>query len=91
MSVQEKKRQRICDLLNAETKQKFICLPSRKQRKNAVKELFLRKKKDWRSEQKTKIRLFSCSRYGNYKGPHCINKNARQWIESPRENCEDRN
>ena len=33
MSEQEKKRQRIYDLLNAETKPKFLCLPYTKQRK----------------------------------------------------------
>ena len=31
MNEQEKKRQRIYDLLNAETKPKFICLPYKKQ------------------------------------------------------------
>ena len=34
MNEQEKKRQRIYDLLNAETKPKFLCLPYTKQRKN---------------------------------------------------------
>ena len=33
MSEQEKKRQRVYDLLNAETKPKFLCLPYTKQRK----------------------------------------------------------
>ena len=33
MSEQEKKRQRIYDLLNAETKLKYLCLPYTKQRK----------------------------------------------------------
>ncbi len=34
MSEQEKKWQRIYDLLNAKTKPKFLCLPYTKQRKN---------------------------------------------------------
>ena len=34
MIEQEKKLQRIYDLLNAETKPKFLCLPYTKQRKN---------------------------------------------------------
>ena len=33
MSEQEKKQQRIYDLLNAETKLKFLCLPHTKQKK----------------------------------------------------------
>ena len=45
MSEQEKKRQRIYDFLNAETKQKFLCLPYIKQRKkNLLKKSFLRKR-----------------------------------------------
>ena len=31
MNEQEKKRQRIYDLLNAETKHKFLCIPNTKQ------------------------------------------------------------
>ena len=41
MSGQEKKRQRIYDLIDAETKPKFLCLP--KQRKSLQKKSFLRK------------------------------------------------
>ena len=41
MSEQEKKRQRIYDLLNAETQPKFLCLPYKKQRNFfSEKELF---------------------------------------------------
>ena len=59
MSEQEKKRQRICDLLNAEIKPKFLYLPYSKQRKK----FFLQKKEEWRIEQKTKNVFFSnCSR-----------------------------
>ena len=45
MSEQEKKSQRIYDLLNAKTKPKFLCLPYTKQRKNffTEKELFKEK------------------------------------------------
>ena len=44
MSEQENKRQRIYDLLNAETKSKFLCLPYTKQKKNIYrKNSFLRK------------------------------------------------
>ena len=46
MSEQEKKQQRIYDLLNAETKPKFLCLPYTKQ-------INLQKKGVWRIEQKT--------------------------------------
>ena len=41
MSEQEKKRQRIYDLRNAETKLKFLCLLYTKQRKNIPKKNFL--------------------------------------------------
>ena len=44
MSEQEKKRQRISDLLNAETKPKCLCLPYRKQRKKFCF-FFLQKRK----------------------------------------------
>ena len=41
MSEQEKKQQRIYDLLNAETKQKFLCLPYTKLRKKSyIKRVF---------------------------------------------------
>ena len=45
MSEQEKKQQRIYDLLNAETKPKFLCQLYTEQRKNFLqKKSFLRKK-----------------------------------------------
>ena len=44
MSEQEKKRQRIYDLLNAKTKPKFICLLYTKQTKFFYKTSFLRKR-----------------------------------------------
>ena len=42
MSEQERKRQKIYDLLNVKTKPKFLCLPYRKQRNHffTEKELF---------------------------------------------------
>ena len=72
-----KKRQRIYDLLNAETKPKSLCLSYTKQiRFLTEKELFDEKGK-WGIEEKTKRRLFNCSRYGDYEGPQNINKKAR--------------
>ena len=61
MNEQEMKRQRIYDLLNAETKPKFLYLLCIKQRKN---ELF-KEKGEWGIEQKTKRKLFNCLRYGD--------------------------
>ena len=54
MSDQEKKRQRIYDLLNAETKPNFLCLPYKKQKKFLIeKELF--EEKGWEGlDQKKK-------------------------------------
>ena len=43
MREQEKKRKRIYDLLHAGIKQKFLCQPYTKQRKNLPKKSFLRK------------------------------------------------
>ena len=68
MSQQEKKWQRIYDLVNAETKPNFICLPNIKQRKLFF---FFTEKKHFKEKgelgikQKTKRRLFNCSRYGD--------------------------
>ena len=65
MSEQEQKRQRIYELLNAETKPKFRCLLYTKQRKYFYrKKAFQGKGGGWRIEQKTK-KLFHCSRYRN--------------------------
>ena len=49
MSEQEKKQQRIYDLLNAEIKPKFLCLLYTKQRKILQNRSFLREKgvEDW--------------------------------------------
>ena len=51
VSDQEKKRQRIYDLLNVETKSKFLYLSYTKQRKKFLteKELF-KEKEEWRIE-----------------------------------------
>ena len=54
MSEQEKKRQRIYDLLNTETKTNFLvyCIQSKKKKKkNTEKELF-KEKRTWRIKQK---------------------------------------
>ena len=48
MSEQEKKRQKIYNLLNSETKLKFFCLPYTKRRKIfKEKELFKEKGRGW--------------------------------------------
>ena len=44
MSEQEKKGQSIYDLLNAETKPKFLCQPYTKQRKLFYKKSFIRER-----------------------------------------------
>ena len=61
MSEQEKKLQRIYDLLNAETKPKFLCLLYTKQReKKITEEEFLRKR--WSGESnKNEKKVFNCS------------------------------
>ena len=64
MSEQEKKWQRIYDLLNAETKPKFAYYIQSKEKFFKEKELF-KEKEDWRIEQKTQRRLFNCSHYGD--------------------------
>ena len=84
MSEQEKKRQIIYDLLKAETKPKFLCLLYTKQRHFFLteKELF-EEKKEWRIEKKKNKKkkterrvVFNCSRYGDYEGPHNVNRKA---------------
>ena len=63
MSEQEKKRQRIYDSLNSETKPNYFCVPYTKQRKlffHTGKKLF-KEKGGWKIEQKTKKRLFNFS------------------------------
>ena len=55
MSEQKKKRQRIYDLLNVESKSKFICLPYAKRRKKILqKKSFLRKTSSWGLNKKEK-------------------------------------
>ena len=73
MSEQEKKRQGIYDLLNAETKPNFLCLSYTKQRKkNLLKKSFLRK---GRVEGWTKTRrLFNCCHNSDLEEPHNVNK-----------------
>ena len=66
MSEQEKERLRIYELLYAETKTKFLCLPYTMQRFFFFTEKNLFNEKwEWRIEQKMKRRLFKCSRYGD--------------------------
>ena len=76
MSEQEKKRQRIYDLLNAETKRQRIydllnaetklsfSTVYKAKKKFTEKELF-KEKRWWRIEQKTKRKLSYNSRYGD--------------------------
>ena len=53
MNEQEKKRQRIYDLLNAKTILTFLCRPYTKQRKILTEKVFFLTKRDgWRIEQK---------------------------------------
>ena len=61
MSEQEKKQQRIYDLLDAETKPKFLCLLNTKQRKIFTEKELFKEKWEWQTEQRTKRRLFNCS------------------------------
>ena len=63
MIEQEKKRQRIHDLLNAETKPKFHCLQYTNQRKMITEKELFKEKTEWKIEQKTKIKLFNCARF----------------------------
>ena len=56
------------DLLNAETKSKFLCLPYTKKIFFSGIELF-KEKGERRIQQKTKRRLFNCSRIDDYDGP----------------------
>ena len=51
MSEQEKKRQRVYDLLNAETKPKFLCLSETKQT-FFLKELFKEKEEGLNKNEK---------------------------------------
>ena len=78
MNEQERKRQRIYALLNAETKPKILCLPYTKQRKIFTEEEILRKV-EWRSEQKRKRRFFfNCSQFGDLEGPQNVNKKVHK-------------
>ena len=54
MSEQGKKRQRIYDLLNAETKPKFLCLSFTKRRKKLQKKSVLRKRRSGGLNKKRK-------------------------------------
>ena len=65
MSEQEKKRQRIYNLLNTVTKPKFLCLLYRKQRIFFAEKEIFKEKKEWEIKQKRKRRLFNGSRYGD--------------------------
>ena len=91
MSDQEKKRQRIYDLLNAETKKKFLCLPYTNLRRKIYRKSFLRKKGNvgLNKNEKKAFQLLSLRRLR--RNPHNINKKVRKWVESSRKNCEGSN
>ena len=74
MCEQEKKRQRIYDLLPAETNPKFLCLPYTKQRKKILQKKELLRKTG--SGGLNKNEKFHYSRNGNKEGPHNVNKKA---------------
>ena len=59
MSEQEKKHQRIYDLLNAESKPKFLCLPYTKQRKIFTEKELFKENWEWKIEQKRKERFLT--------------------------------
>ena len=69
---EEKKQQRIYDLLDAKTKPKRISKiigvslsTIYKAKKIFLQKSFLRVGEEWKIEQKMKRRLFNCSHYGN--------------------------
>ena len=74
------------------SKPKFLCLLYTKQRNFffTKNELF-KEKGSGGSNKKPQKRFFNCSCYVDWVGPRNTNKKKRQWIESPRENCEFRN
>ncbi len=76
MSEQEKKRQRIYDLLNAETKPKFLCLLNTKQRKIFYRKELFKKKAEQRIEQKQKEGLITALATEIMKDPHNDDKKA---------------
>ena len=59
MSEQEKKLQRIYDMLDAETKQKFLCLPYTKKKEKFLDNIRV---EGW---TKTRRRLFNYSFFGD--------------------------
>ena len=83
MSDQEKKWQRIYDLLNAETKPKFLCLSYIKQKKK----FFLRKGgvEDWQKSFLTALATVI------KKDLKTSTRKHTNEFESPWENCEDSN
>ena len=78
MSVQEKKRQRIYDFLNAETYSNFLCLLYTKQIFFFFygRKAFLKKRRSGELNKERKEILFICSSYRYLVGHHSINKKA---------------
>ena len=58
MSEQEKKRQRIYNLLNAQIKLKFLCLHYKQQKTIFTEKELFKEKWEWRIEQKNKRKAF---------------------------------
>ena len=54
---------------------KLIYAPNKNTKFFLLQELF-KEKGEWRIEQKTKRRLFNCSRYGDWEGSYNVNKKA---------------
>ena len=61
MSEQEKKTQRIYDLLYTKTRAKFLSLPYTNEGKELQKKSIFMKNGEWKIEQKMKRKLFNCS------------------------------
>ena len=75
MSEQKMKRQRIYDVLNAEIKPNFLCLPYIKQRKSFLqKKSFLRNRGTEGLNIKRKEGYFNCFRYGELVKPYNVEK-----------------
>ena len=99
MNEQEKKRQRIYDMLHAETKPNFFFFFSIIGVSTVYKEnlfvFFLLKWTRYKEmgigglNKKTKKMLSNCSRCDDLEGPHKVNKKACKWIKRQRENYAD--
>ena len=79
MCEQEKKWQRIYDLLNAETKPKFLCLPYTKQRKIFTEKSFLWKRRSGGLDERQKEDILTALPMAIQKNPTTsIRKHANE-------------